>query len=59
MNSINTVIFTTNKLDINKLVNHMDASGVALATREVAQILKVSMGFASELLVAANIQMSF
>lgn len=59
MNSINTEIFKTHKLDINKLVNHMDAKGVALETREVAQMLKVTMVFAAVLLAAANIQMSF
>lgn len=59
MNNINTEIFKTHKLDINKLVNHMDAKGVALETREVAQMLKVTMVFAAVLLAAANIQMSF
>jgi len=59
MNNINTEIFKTHKLDINKLVNFMDAKGVALETREVAQMLKVTMVFAAVLLAAANIQMSF
>jgi len=59
MNSINTEIFKTNKLEINTLVNYMDASGEELSTRQAAQMLKVSMAFATVLLVAATIQMSF
>lgn len=61
MNSINTEIFKTNRLDINALVNHIDASvsEAALATREVAQMFKVTMEVAAEIKTAANIQMSF
>lgn len=61
MNSINTEIFKTNRLDINALVNYIDASvsEAALATREVAQMFKVTMEVAAEIKTAASIQMSF